>query len=83
VFHSQNYKDFVFVRWWRAPEIYVNWERYNEKLDIWAVGCIMAELILLQPIFRGIDHVDQLDRIFDILGTPDLTTLDEICTSSS
>jgi hypothetical protein len=40
----------------------------------------MAELILLRPIFRGNGHIDQLDKIFEIIGTPDLTTLNEICT---
>ena len=43
----------------------------------------MAELILLRPLFRGTDHIDQLNKIFDIIGTPDLTTLDEICTPGS
>jgi len=78
--NSENYKKIVFLRWWRAPEIYLRWEQYDEKLDIWSVGCIMAELILLRPIFRGRDHIDQLNKIFDVLGTPDLATLNEICT---
>jgi serine/threonine protein kinase len=83
ILFSKSQKKIVFHRWWRAPEIYTNWERYNEKLDIWSVGCIMAELILLRTVFRGSDHIDQLNKIFDILGTPDLTTLDEICTTGS
>jgi serine/threonine protein kinase len=70
------------IRWWRAPEVYVNQKQYREKLDIWSVGCIMAELILLRPVFRGSDDIDQLNKIFDIIGTPDLATLDEICTPS-
>ncbi|CAF1568214.1 unnamed protein product, partial [Adineta steineri] len=71
---------YVATRWWRAPEVYVNWGRYNDRLDIWSVGCIMAELILLSPIFRGTDDVDQLNKIFDIIGTPDLDTLKATCT---
>jgi len=39
----------------------------------------MAELILLKPLFAGTDHIDQLTKIFDIVGTPDLGTLDEVC----
>ncbi|CAF1212391.1 unnamed protein product [Adineta ricciae] len=70
---------YVATRWWRAPEVFVNWERYDEKVDIWSVGCIMAELILLKPLFAGTDHIDQLSKIFDIVGTPQLGTLDEIC----
>ncbi len=70
----------VFTRWWRAPEIYVNWEQYNEKVDIWSVGCIMAELILLRPLFPGLDHIDQLHKIFNIIGTPNRDIVPEICT---
>jgi len=82
LFNSQNYKKIVFFRWWRAPEIYVRWEQYDDKIDIWSVGCIMAELILLRPIFRGKDYIDQLNKIIDVLGTPDSATLNEICTPS-
>ncbi|UJR33747.1 hypothetical protein I4U23_021174 [Adineta vaga] len=71
---------YVQARWWRAPEVFINWERYNEKLDTWSIGCILGELIVRSPIFRGQDHTDQLNKIFDIIGTPDLTTIDEICT---
>ncbi|CAF4024856.1 unnamed protein product [Adineta steineri] len=71
---------YVSTRWWRAPEVFVHWERYNDKLDIWSVGCIMAELILLSPIFRSDDHIEQLNRIFDLIGTPNLATLNETCT---
>ncbi|CAF0756218.1 unnamed protein product [Adineta steineri] len=74
---------YVTARWWRAPEVFVHWERYNDKLDIWSVGCIMAELILLSPIFRGTDHIDQLNKIFDIIGTPDLDTLKATCTQDA
>ncbi len=58
----------------------LSWERYDEKVDIWSVGCIMAELILLRTLFRGADSFDQLKKILEILGTPDITTLREICT---
>ena len=69
----------MIFRWWRAPEVFINWERYDEKVDIWSVGCIMAELILLKPLFAGTDHIDQLTKIFDVVGTPDLATLDDVC----
>ncbi|CAF1253317.1 unnamed protein product [Adineta steineri] len=73
--------EYACARWWRAPEVFIHLERYNDKLDIWSVGCIMAELILLRPIFRGTDFTDQLNKIFDIIGTPDLTTLNETYTT--
>ena len=68
-----------FVRWWRAPEVYIYPREYDEKLDLWSVGCIMAELILLRPVFAGDDVVDQLNKIFNVIGTPDLATLNDIC----
>lgn len=70
---------YVATRWWRAPEVFINWEHYNEKVDIWSVGSIMAELIILRPLFAGTDHIDQLTKIFEVVGTPDAKTLDEIC----
>lgn len=70
---------YVATRWWRAPEVFINWERYDEKVDIWSVGCIMAELILLKPLFAGTDHIDQLTKIFDVVGTPSSETLDDVC----
>ena len=68
-----------FIRWWRAPEVYINESQYSEKLDIWSVGCIMGQLILNRPLFRGQDKADQLNKIFEIVGTPDIQTLNEIC----
>jgi hypothetical protein len=41
----------------------------------------MAELILLKPVFRGLDRADQINKIFDIIGTPDPATLNKICTT--
>ncbi|CAF2824148.1 unnamed protein product [Rotaria sp. Silwood2] len=71
------------ARWWRAPEIYLNEEKYDKKVDIWSVGCIMAELILLKPLFCGETTYNQLNKIFDIIGTPDFATLREICKPES
>ncbi|CAF3730594.1 unnamed protein product [Rotaria sordida] len=71
--------DYSPTRLWRAPEIYLNKKKCDEKIDIWSVGCIMAELILLKPLFSGKVTINQLNRIFDIIGTPDSKTLQEIC----
>ena len=73
---------YVATRWWRPPEVYVNWEKYDDKFDIWSVGCIMAELIRLEVLFPGSNHLDQLHMIFNIFGTPDPATVRQICTES-
>lgn len=62
---------YVATRWYRAPEIMLNWMRYNQTVDIWSVGCIMAELITSRTLFPGKDHIDQLLRIMTLCGTPD------------
>jgi p38 MAP kinase len=62
---------YVATRWYRAPEIMLNWMHYNLTVDIWSVGCIMAELITSKTLFPGTDHIDQLLRIMTLCGTPD------------
>uniref|UniRef100_A0A5S6R172 mitogen-activated protein kinase n=1 Tax=Trichuris muris TaxID=70415 RepID=A0A5S6R172_TRIMR len=61
---------YVATRWYRAPEIMLNWMHYNHTVDLWSVGCIMAELITGRTLFPGSDHIDQLTRIMELVGTP-------------
>jgi serine/threonine protein kinase len=56
--------------WYRAPELMLGDEEYSIGVDLWAVGCILAEIILRHPIFLGDSHIDMLFRIFNVLGTP-------------
>ena len=48
---------YVATRYWRAPEIMLNWMHYDEKVDMWSVGCIMAELLTGQVLFPGTDRI--------------------------
>ena len=64
------YTDYVSTRWYRAPEVLLRSTNYSSPIDVWAVGCIMAELYTLQPLFPGRSEVDQLFRICSVLGTP-------------
>ncbi|XP_064512261.1 mitogen-activated protein kinase 12 isoform X1 [Pseudopipra pipra] len=61
---------YVVTRWYRAPEVILNWMHYTQTVDIWSVGCIMAEMITGRPLFKGNDHLDQLTEIMKITGTP-------------
>ncbi|VDN36029.1 unnamed protein product, partial [Cylicostephanus goldi] len=54
------YTDYVSTRWYRAPEILLRSTSYNSPIDIWALGCIMAELYMLRPLFPGTSELDQL-----------------------
>lgn len=59
----------VVTRWYRAPEI-MCWDEYTNPVDIWAAGCILAELYLRRPLFPGDHFIHQLNLIFEIIGTP-------------
>ncbi|XP_023230436.1 mitogen-activated protein kinase 14-like isoform X2 [Centruroides vittatus] len=69
---------YVATRWYRAPEIMLNWQHYNHTVDIWSVGCIMAELLTSRTLFPGTDHIDQLLQIMSLVGTPDDSLLEKI-----
>jgi len=70
--------EYVVTRWYRAPEVVVSARRYNQSVDVWAIGCILAEMYLKAPIFKGDDYVDQLRVIFKICGTPDESDLEDL-----
>nr|AXF94774.1 mitogen-activated protein kinase 12 [Lateolabrax maculatus] len=61
---------YVVTRWYRAPEVILSWMHYTQTVDIWSVGCIMAEMLQGKPLFKGSDHLDQLTEIMKITGTP-------------
>ncbi|XP_063099950.1 mitogen-activated protein kinase 11 isoform X4 [Cavia porcellus] len=69
---------YVATRWYRAPEIMLNWMHYNQTVDIWSVGCIMAELLQGKALFPGTDYIDQLKRIMEVVGTPSPEVLAKI-----
>ena len=62
--------DYVCTRWYRAPECVLRGDYYDEKVDVWAIGCIMAELYKLEAIFQGENGFDQIQQILKLLGTP-------------
>lgn len=62
--------EYVVTRWYRAPEIMCSCHEYDEKIDVWSLGCVLAELILRKPLFPGDHYIHQLNLIFAVLGTP-------------
>ena len=90
----------VVTRWYRAPELILLSDRYSTAIDMWSVGCILAELLSMQtqsfkqrmPLFPGkscfpfsadnplayTDQLDQLNVIFDVLGTPSSADISRI-----
>jgi len=62
--------DYVATRWYRAPELLLSWKEYAATVDVWSVGCIFAELLRRKPFLPGSDTKNQIELIFDIIGTP-------------
>ncbi|CAH0485182.1 unnamed protein product [Peronospora farinosa] len=63
--------EYVVTRWYRAPEILLDGCRYDKPSDLWSAGCILGELLGRKPLFPGSSTMNQLNRIFNVLGTPD------------
>jgi len=62
--------EYVVTRWYRAPEIMLACQEYSKAIDVWAVGCIFAELLGTKPLFPGDDYIHQLKLIVEVLGSP-------------
>lgn len=67
---SPPYTDYVSTRWYRAPEVLLRSTSYNSPIDVWATGCIMAELYTRRPLFPGTSEIDQIYKVCSVLGTP-------------
>ncbi|XP_062212968.1 shaggy-related protein kinase kappa-like [Phragmites australis] len=61
---------YICSRYYRAPELIFGATEYTTAIDLWSTGCVMAELLLGQPLFPGESGVDQLVEIIKVLGTP-------------
>ncbi|KAL8037902.1 hypothetical protein ABFX02_11G067900 [Erythranthe guttata] len=67
------YTQLVVTLWYRSPELLLGAKEYSTAIDMWSLGCIMAEFLSKEPLFNGKTEVEQLDKIFKILGTPNET----------
>jgi cyclin-dependent kinase len=67
----RTYTHEVVTLWYRAPEVLLGARHYSTAIDMWSVGCIFAEMVCRgQPLFPGDSEIDQIFKIFRILGTP-------------
>lgn len=65
---NETFTDYVATRWYRSPELLVGDPRYGKEVDIWATGCLYAEMMTGEPIFPGESDIDQLFQIVRVLG---------------
>ncbi|XP_044756286.1 cyclin-dependent kinase 2-like [Coccinella septempunctata] len=67
---TRTYTHEVVTMWYRAPELLLGTKIYCTGVDIWSLGCILAEMILKKALFPGDSEIDQIYKIFRIMGTP-------------
>ncbi|TMW56467.1 hypothetical protein Poli38472_006477 [Pythium oligandrum] len=66
----RSYTQLVVTLWYRSPELLLGATEYSTAVDMWSVGCIFAEILLMKPLFPGRGEIDQMDQIFKVLGSP-------------
>ena len=66
----KTYTHEVVTLWYRCPEILLGAKQYSTGVDLWSIGCIMAEMAQRRPLFTGDSEIDQIFKIFKVLGTP-------------
>ncbi|TMW58733.1 hypothetical protein Poli38472_010292 [Pythium oligandrum] len=69
--------EYVVTRWYRAPELLLS-SKYDKQMDVWAIGCILAEMLGRRPLFPGHDYLHQLKIIMDVVGSPTEESLEFI-----
>ena len=67
----RSYTHEVVTLWYRAPDVLMGSRKYSTPVDIWSIGCILAEMVNGAPLFTGTSEETQLETIFRHLGTPD------------
>ncbi|KHJ75748.1 hypothetical protein OESDEN_24636, partial [Oesophagostomum dentatum] len=68
--HTGFLTEYVATRWYRAPEVMLNSKGYTKSMDVWSVGCILAEMLNNRPLFPGKHYLDQLNLILAVIGSP-------------
>jgi len=74
---------YVTTRYYRAPEIMLTWQKYTYAVDIWSVGCILAEMLLGRILFPGKDHIHQFTLITELLGKPPREVMDKVYSNTT
>lgn len=69
--NNMNFTYRVVTRWYRAPELLLAISKYNESIDVWSIGCFIAEMFLGKPLFMSNSESEQLPLIFGLTGIPD------------
>uniref|UniRef100_A0A914Z0M8 Protein kinase domain-containing protein n=1 Tax=Panagrolaimus superbus TaxID=310955 RepID=A0A914Z0M8_9BILA len=75
--HGAKLSSYQVTRYYRAPELCLKFNYYDPTVDVWAAGCILAELLTNRIIFYGANNRDQIFKILRICGTPTIAQLSQ------
>ncbi|XP_068573925.1 MAPK/MAK/MRK overlapping kinase-like isoform X2 [Cebidichthys violaceus] len=78
VYSKPPHTEYISTRWYRAPECLLTDGYYGLKMDMWSAGCVFFEIMSLSPLFPGTNELDQVAKIHDVLGTPDLSIFQKL-----
>ena len=70
---------YICSRYYRAPELILGQDKYGPYIDVWSIGCVIAEMFLGEPIFPGKSSKDQMIKIMNLLGTPSKADVTSMC----
>lgn len=73
---KQPFTEYISTRWYRAPECLLTNGYYGAEMDVWGVGCVLFEIVALFPLFPGTNELDQIEKVHNILGTPEPDVLE-------
>ncbi|KAI9786860.1 MAG: serine/threonine protein kinase, CMGC, CDC2/CDK sub [Geoglossum umbratile] len=72
---KREYTNLVVTRWYRPPELLLGLRKYTTAIDMWGVGCVFGEMFVRRPILAGKSDINQLQMIFELVGTPTEDTM--------
>ncbi|KHJ75407.1 mitogen-activated protein kinase domain protein [Oesophagostomum dentatum] len=70
--------EYVATRWYRSPEILLAAKRYTKGVDMWSLGCILAEMLLGRALFPGTSTINQIERIMNTIARPSRADIESI-----
>jgi serine/threonine protein kinase len=82
IYGKQPFTEYISTRWYRAPECLLTDGYYNYKMDIWGLGCVFFEMLTLFPLFPGDNEIDQVNKIHNILGSPNIDLFNKLLSHS-
>ncbi|KIM59118.1 hypothetical protein SCLCIDRAFT_126775 [Scleroderma citrinum Foug A] len=71
---EKKYTNCVVTRWYRPPELLLGARQYGGEVDMWGIGCVLGEMFMRRPILPGTSDIDQLEKIWQLCGTPNQHT---------